>query len=101
MDTKHNPEFTMLEFYQAYSNYEDIMNLTEEMLRYVAQKVLGTTTVVYGNDEIDLGKLFAHHHEARNTPALTLTKSTLWRKPALLQKSIMFSTRSATSRATS
>ena len=59
MDTKHNPEFTMLEFYQAYSNYEDIMNLTEEMLRYVAQKVLGTTTVVYGNEEIDLGKPFA------------------------------------------
>ena len=59
MDTKHNPEFTMLEFYQAYSNYEDVMNLTEEMLRYVAQKVLGTTTVVYGNQEIDLGKPFA------------------------------------------
>ena len=59
MDTKHNPEFTMLEFYQAYSNYEDVMNLTEEMLRYVAQKVLGTTTVVYGDQEIDLGKPFA------------------------------------------
>lgn len=48
MDTKHNPEFTMLEFYQAYSNYEDIMNLTEELLRYVTEKVLGTTKVVYG-----------------------------------------------------
>ena len=59
MDTKHNPEFTMLEFYQAYSNYEDVMDLTEEMLRYVAQKVLGTTTVVYGDQEIDLGKPFA------------------------------------------
>ena len=59
MDTKHNPDFTMLEFYQAYSNYEDVMNLTEEMLRYVAQKVLGTTTVVYGDQEIDLGKPFA------------------------------------------
>ena len=57
--TKHNPEFTMLEFYQAYSNYEDVMDLTEEMLRYVAQKVLGTTTVVYGDQEIDLGKPFA------------------------------------------
>ena len=59
MDTKHNPEFTMLEVYQAYSNYEDVMDLTEEMLRYVAQKVLGTTTVVYGDQEIDLGKPFA------------------------------------------
>lgn len=59
MDTKHNPEFTMLEFYQAYSNYEDIMNLTEELLRYVTEKVLGTTKVVYGGEEIDLGKPFA------------------------------------------
>ena len=59
MDTKHNPEFTMLEFYQAYSNYEDVMNLTEEMLRYVTEKVLGTTKVVYGGEEIDLGKTFA------------------------------------------
>ena len=59
MDTKHNPEFTMLEFYQAYSNYEDVMNLTEEMLRYVTEKVLGTTKVVYGGEEIDLGKPFA------------------------------------------
>ena len=49
----------MLEFYQAYSNYEDIMNLTEELLRYVTEKVLGTTKVVYGGEEIDLGKPFA------------------------------------------
>ena len=58
MDTKHNPEFTMLEFYQAYANFEDIMNLTEELLRYVTLKVLGTTTVLYGDTEIDLGKPF-------------------------------------------
>ena len=58
MDTKHNPEFTMLEFYQAYADYEDIMNLTEELLRDVTMKVLGTTKVVYGGEEIDLGKPF-------------------------------------------
>ena len=58
MDTKHNPEFTELEFYQAYSDYEDIMNLTEELLRYVTEKVLGTTKILYGDQEIDLGKPF-------------------------------------------
>lgn len=58
MDTKHNPEFTMLEFYQAYTNYEGIMALTEEMLRYVTNAVLGTTTVTYCGEEIDFGKPF-------------------------------------------
>lgn len=58
MDTKHNPEFTMLEFYQAYTNYEGIMTLTEEMLRYVTNAVLGTTTVTFCGEEIDFGKPF-------------------------------------------
>src|SRR5699024_7546775 len=58
MDTKHNPEFTMLEFYQAYADYEDIMNLTEELLRDVTRKFLCTSNVVYGGEEIDLGKPF-------------------------------------------
>lgn len=58
MDTKHNPEFTMLEFYQAYTNYEGIMALTEEMLRYVTNAVLGTTTVTFCGEEIDFGKPF-------------------------------------------
>lgn len=58
MDTKHNPEFTMLEFYQAYTNYEGLMTLTEEMLRYVTKAVLGTTTVTYCGEEIDFGKPF-------------------------------------------
>lgn len=58
MDTKHNPEFTMLEFYQAYTNYEGIMTLTEEMLRHVTNAVLGTTTVTFCGEEIDFGKPF-------------------------------------------
>lgn len=59
MDTRHNPEFTMLELYQAYTDFEGMMNITEELIRTVAQKVLGTTTAVFGDVEIDLGKPFA------------------------------------------
>jgi lysyl-tRNA synthetase class 2 len=51
---QHNPEFTMLEFYQSYATYEDLMNLTEEMLSEIAQKVLGTTVLGYQGEEIDL-----------------------------------------------
>ncbi|GAB6068082.1 lysine--tRNA ligase [Methylothermus subterraneus] len=58
LSTQHNPEFTMLEFYQAYAEYHDLMNLTEEMLREVTQKVLGATTVTYQGREIDFGKPF-------------------------------------------
>lgn len=58
MDTKHNPEFTLLELYQAYTDYEGMMNITENMIRAVAQNVLGTTTLTYGEYELDLGKPF-------------------------------------------
>jgi len=58
LSTRHNPEFTMVEFYQAYADYKDLMNLTEEMLRYVALDVLGTTEVTYGEDSFDFGKPF-------------------------------------------
>jgi lysyl-tRNA synthetase, class II len=56
ISTRHNPEFTMLEFYEAYRDYRHLMDLTEAMLREVAQKVLGTTTIRYQGNEIDLGK---------------------------------------------
>ena len=59
MDTRHNPEFTMLELYQAYTDFEGMMRITEDLIRTVAQNVLGTTTVTYGETEIDLGKPFA------------------------------------------
>jgi len=58
LSTRHNPEFTMLEFYQAYADYRDLMNLTEEMLRGLAQNVLGTGTVTYQGETFDFGKPF-------------------------------------------
>jgi len=58
VDTRHNPEFTLMELYQAYTDYYGMMDLTENMYRYVAQEVLGTTEVPYGDQIIDLGKPF-------------------------------------------
>ena len=58
MDTRHNPEFTLMELYQAYTDYNGMMDITERMIRTVAQKVLGTTQIKYGDVEIDLGKPF-------------------------------------------
>ena len=59
MDTKHNPEFTLMELYQAYTDFHGMMDLTENLFRHVAKEVLGTTTVIYNGVEIDLGKPFA------------------------------------------
>ncbi|MFC5864573.1 lysine--tRNA ligase [Acidicapsa dinghuensis] len=56
VSTQHNPEFTMLEFYQAYANYHDLMTLTEELIAYVAQEVNGTTVIEYNEQTIDLAK---------------------------------------------
>jgi len=56
VSTQHNPEFTMLEFYQAYANYHDMMQLTEELMAFVAQEVNGTTVVEFNGNTIDLGK---------------------------------------------
>ena len=58
LDTRHNPEFTLMELYQAYTDYYGMMDLTENMFRHVAQEVCGTTTVPYGEEMIDLGKPF-------------------------------------------
>ncbi len=59
LDTRHNPEFTLMELYQAYTDYHGMMDLTENLYRYVAQEVLGTTKIVYNGVEMDLGKPFA------------------------------------------
>ena len=58
LDTRHNPEFTLMELYQAYTDYNGMMDLTENMFRYVAQEVLGTTTITYNGVEMDFGKPF-------------------------------------------
>ena len=58
LDTRHNPEFTLMELYQAYTDYNGMMDLTEKLYRHVAQEVLGTTKIVYNGIEMDLGKPF-------------------------------------------
>ena len=58
LDTRHNPEFTLMELYQAYTDYNGMMDLTENMFRHVAKEVLGTTTITYNGIEMDLGKPF-------------------------------------------
>ena len=61
VDTRHNPEFTLMELYQAYTDYNGMMDLTENLYRHVAQEVLGTTVITYNGVEMDLGK----HHDGR------------------------------------
>ena len=58
VDTRHNPEFTLMELYQAYTDYHGMMDLTENMFRYLAQEVCGSTLITYGENKIDLGKPF-------------------------------------------
>ena len=58
LDTRHNPEFTLMELYQTYTDYHGMMDLTENLYRHVAQEVLGTTKITYGGTEMDLGKPF-------------------------------------------
>ncbi|VVC75282.1 Lysine--tRNA ligase, heat inducible [Aquicella siphonis] len=79
VSTQHNPEFTMLEFYQAYADYHDLMNLTEEMFRQIAMDVLGHTRFSYQNIEFDFSKPFER---------LTLRQSILKFNPALSERDI-------------
>ena len=76
ISTRHNPEFTMLEFYEAYRDYDYLMDLTEELLREAAQQVLGTTALTYQGATVDLGRKFD-----RLTMAQAIAKSCQTRIP--------------------
>jgi lysyl-tRNA synthetase class 2 len=79
LSTQHNPEFTMLEFYQAYADYQDLMSITEDMFRYIAQEILGATKFAYQGMELDFSQPFAR---------LSMKKSILQFNPQLSEADI-------------
>jgi len=91
VSTRHNPEFTMLEFYQAYADYEDNMDLTEELFRELAQAVLGTTDVPYGDKVFHFGEPFARLSVFDSDPPRSTRKSrppisTIWKTARAIAK---------------
>jgi lysyl-tRNA synthetase class 2 len=79
ISTRHNPEFTMVEFYQAYATYHDLMNLTEKLFRHLCEKVLNTMIVNYQGTEIDFSKPFAR---------LTIKQSIMQKNPEITEKEL-------------
>ncbi len=77
ISTQHNPEFTMLEFYQAYSNYHDLMDLTEELVKYVAMEVNGTLLTTFNGVEIDLRQMDEAVHARGNRQVLAYRRTTV------------------------
>ena len=104
VDTRHNPEFTLMELYQAYTDYEGMMELTESMFRYLAEKVCGSTKISYNGVEIDLGKPFARMtmiDAIKKYAGVDFDQVLMMQPQRSLQTSIISSTRSATRRVTS
>ena len=104
VDTRHNPEFTLMELYQAYTDYEGMMELTESMFRYLAETVCGSSKISYNGIEIDLGKPFARmtmNDAIKKYAGVDLMKLKPMRKQKLLQKSGALSLRSVIQKATS
>ena len=84
LSTKHNPEFTMLEFYWAYADYRDLMDLTETLLRGLCEQVLGTSTVTYQGTVLDFAKPFARLTVPEALLAYTdMTEAAVWDPAAL------------------
>ena len=102
LDTRHNPEFTLMELYQAYTDYHGMMDLTENMYRHVANEVLGTTKIVYNGIEMDLGKPFERItmvDAVKKYSGVDLTKLTLSKKLAQSQRKRAFSLKPVIKRA--
>ena len=79
ISTQHNPEFTMLEFYQAYATWEDLMNLTEELVRTLAQEICGNTLVQYGEETLDFGSTWKRLSYTEAIMSVTgLSESDAW-----------------------
>ena len=99
LDTRHNPEFTLMELYQAYTDYHGMMDLTENLYRHVAQEVLGTTTITYNGIEMDLGKPFERISmidAVKKYSGWTSPPSRRWRRPGRPPRPTAWNTRSAT-----
>lgn len=104
VDTRHNPEFTLMELYQAYTDYNGMMDLTENLYRHVAQEVLGTTTITYNGIEMDLGKPFERItmlDAVKSIQVLISTKFILMKRLRQLLRKRVLSLKNATRRATS
>ena len=104
LDTRHNPEFTLMELYQAYTDYNGMMDLTENMFRYVAEEVLGTTKFKYGDIELDFGKPFERItmiDAIKKYTGIDLTKFRIQRQPKSLRMRRISTTSRITRRAIS
>ena len=96
LDTRHNPEFTLMELYQAYTDYHGMMDLTENLYRYIAKEVTGSEILTYGEHTMDLSKPFERItmvDAVKNMQISTSTKFQIQQLQRNLQKSIILNTK--------